>query len=220
MGEGSHYRLPPEESAGRVSAADLHDAGCRCGGGEPGPCVAGAATSRTVVAMEKQTVTQGDRLRAAAAAASTLAHRCFLHQRVRHVLLLVQRAGGIQSFPRALGSAGIYAGSRHRNHSRTALGEVLFFVEGGRIEGERIYEALRSLEQCLLAHQFGLPLKSWSHLRVLVEKALKNGVIDRVRAKENYPEAKPRIISDNGPQFIARDFKEFIRISGMTHVRT
>jgi putative transposase len=39
------------------------------------------------------------------------------------------------------------------------------------------------------------------------------------RAKEKYPEAKPRIISDNGPQFIARDFKEFIRISGMTHVR-
>ena len=31
---------------------------------------------------------------------------------------------------------------------------------------------------------------------------------------------KPRIISDNGPQFIAKDFKEFIRISGMTHVRT
>src|SRR5215470_7084207 len=31
---------------------------------------------------------------------------------------------------------------------------------------------------------------------------------------------RPRIISDNGPQFIARDFKEFIRISGMTHART
>jgi transposase InsO family protein len=40
------------------------------------------------------------------------------------------------------------------------------------------------------------------------------------RAKEKYSEAKPRIISDNGPRFIARDFKEFIRISGMTHVRT
>jgi transposase InsO family protein len=39
-------------------------------------------------------------------------------------------------------------------------------------------------------------------------------------AKEKHPESKPRIISDNGPQFIARDFKEFIRISGMTHVRT
>ena len=40
------------------------------------------------------------------------------------------------------------------------------------------------------------------------------------RARELFPEARPRIITDNGPQFIARDFKEFIRISGMTHVRT
>jgi len=40
------------------------------------------------------------------------------------------------------------------------------------------------------------------------------------RAKEQYPQARPRIISDNGPQFIAKDFKEFIRICGMTHVRT
>jgi len=40
------------------------------------------------------------------------------------------------------------------------------------------------------------------------------------RAKELHPEARPRIISDNGPPFIAKDFKEFIRISGMTHVRT
>jgi len=40
------------------------------------------------------------------------------------------------------------------------------------------------------------------------------------RAKEKYPDARPRIISDNGPQFIAKDFKEFIRVSGMTHVRT
>jgi transposase InsO family protein len=37
------------------------------------------------------------------------------------------------------------------------------------------------------------------------------------RAKERYPGVKPRVISDNGPQFIAKDFKEFIRISGMTH---
>jgi putative transposase len=40
------------------------------------------------------------------------------------------------------------------------------------------------------------------------------------RAKEKFPDARPRIISDNGPQFIAKDFKEFIRLSGMTHVRT
>jgi putative transposase len=40
------------------------------------------------------------------------------------------------------------------------------------------------------------------------------------RAREFYPNAKPRIISDNGPQFLARDFKEFIRIAEMTHVKT
>jgi transposase InsO family protein len=40
------------------------------------------------------------------------------------------------------------------------------------------------------------------------------------RAREKHPDAKPRIISDNGPQFTARDFKSYIRIAGMTHVRT
>jgi transposase InsO family protein len=39
-------------------------------------------------------------------------------------------------------------------------------------------------------------------------------------AQEKYPTASPRIISDNGSQFIAKDFKEFVRILGMTHVRT
>jgi len=40
------------------------------------------------------------------------------------------------------------------------------------------------------------------------------------RALEAFPGVKPRIISDNGPRFIARDFKAFIRIKGMDHVRT
>ena len=40
------------------------------------------------------------------------------------------------------------------------------------------------------------------------------------RARERFPDAWSRIISDNGPQFVAKDFKEFIRICGMTHVRT
>jgi transposase InsO family protein len=38
------------------------------------------------------------------------------------------------------------------------------------------------------------------------------------RAREAYPQARPRIITDNGPQFIARDFKEFIRLWQTTHV--
>lgn len=40
------------------------------------------------------------------------------------------------------------------------------------------------------------------------------------RGLEKFPGEKPRIISDNGPQFIARDFQQFIRLTGLTHVRT
>lgn len=39
-------------------------------------------------------------------------------------------------------------------------------------------------------------------------------------AREKFPGVYPRIISDNGPQFIAKEFKEYIRLGGMTHVRT
>jgi putative transposase len=55
-----------------------------------------------------------------------------------------------------------------------------------------------------------------------LRESMKEADVERIlqHAREKYPEAKPRMISDNGPQFIARDFKEFIRISGMTHVRT
>ena len=40
------------------------------------------------------------------------------------------------------------------------------------------------------------------------------------RARELFPDVAPRIISDNGPQFIAKEFKAFVRVCGMTHVRT
>jgi putative transposase len=40
------------------------------------------------------------------------------------------------------------------------------------------------------------------------------------KALEKFPGARPRIISDNGPQFVARDFKHFIRLAQLTHVRT
>lgn len=40
------------------------------------------------------------------------------------------------------------------------------------------------------------------------------------KALEKTPGTKPRIISDNGPQYIAKDFKVFMRIFGLTHVRT
>ena len=39
------------------------------------------------------------------------------------------------------------------------------------------------------------------------------------RARERYPGTTPRIISDNGPQFIAKEFKSFVRMCEMQHVR-
>ena len=62
--------------------------------------------------------------------------------------------------------------------------------------------------------------------RYIVHWELRESMLERdveiiiQRARERFPDASPRIISDNGPQFTARDFKEFIRVSGMTHVRT
>jgi hypothetical protein len=55
-----------------------------------------------------------------------------------------------------------------------------------------------------------------------IRENMGEGVVETIllRAHEMFPNQRPRIISDNGPQFIAKDFKEFIRIRGMTHVRT
>ena len=47
------------------------------------------------------------------------------------------------------------------------------------------------------------------HVQIVLQKAL-----------ECHPGVTPRVVSDNGPQFVAKDFKEYIRSSGMTHVRT
>ena len=55
-----------------------------------------------------------------------------------------------------------------------------------------------------------------------IRESMKESDVELVlqRAKEKFPDEKPRIITDNGPQFVARDFKVFIREAGMTHVRT
>lgn len=60
-------------------------------------------------------------------------------------------------------------------------------------------------------------LVHWELRETMTEKDVE---IILQRAREKYPLATPRIISDNGPQFIAKDFKEFIRLTGMSHVRT
>ncbi|WP_238527707.1 IS3 family transposase [Lentisphaera araneosa] len=40
------------------------------------------------------------------------------------------------------------------------------------------------------------------------------------RALEKYPQARPRIITDNGSQYTGQEFKKFIAFHGLTHVRT
>ncbi len=40
------------------------------------------------------------------------------------------------------------------------------------------------------------------------------------RGREKFPGATPRMITDNGPQFISKDFKQYVRLCGMKHVRT
>ncbi len=40
------------------------------------------------------------------------------------------------------------------------------------------------------------------------------------RALEKYPEEKPRIISDNGSQFISKDFHDYLKLVGLQHIKT
>ena len=55
-----------------------------------------------------------------------------------------------------------------------------------------------------------------------IREAMTEADVEQIvqRARERFPGVTPRIISDNGPQFVAKDFKEFIRVCGMTHVKT
>ncbi len=55
-----------------------------------------------------------------------------------------------------------------------------------------------------------------------IREAMKEADAELVlqRAREKHPQARPQIISDNGPQFVAKDFKEFLRLWQTSHVLT
>lgn len=55
-----------------------------------------------------------------------------------------------------------------------------------------------------------------------IREAMKEADAELVlqRAREAHPQARPQIISDNGPQFVAKDFKEFLRLWQTRHVLT
>lgn len=70
---------------------------------------------------------------------------------------------------------------------------------------------------CSLLDGYSRAIVHWE-----IREAMKEADVETIiqRAREKVPDVSPRIISDNGPQFIAKDFKLFIRVAGMTHVRT
>ena len=70
---------------------------------------------------------------------------------------------------------------------------------------------------CSVLDGFSRYIVNWE-----LRESMKEEEIEMIlqRAKERFPHATPRVISDNGPQFIAKDFKEFIRLSSTGHVRT
>ena len=70
---------------------------------------------------------------------------------------------------------------------------------------------------CSVLHGYSRYIVHWE-----IRESMTEADVETIlqRAHELFPEARPRIISDNGPQFVARDFKAFIRMQGMTHVRT
>ena len=58
------------------------------------------------------------------------------------------------------------------------------------------------------------------HCEIRASMTRQDELVILQRALEKFPGEHPRIITDNGSQFVAKDFKEFIRICGLTHVRT
>jgi putative transposase len=70
---------------------------------------------------------------------------------------------------------------------------------------------------CSLLDGYSRAIVHWEIRETMTEADIQTII---QRARELFPGVTPRIISDNGPQFIARDFKEFIRLCGMTHART
>jgi transposase InsO family protein len=77
------------------------------------------------------------------------------------------------------------------------LGKYLFLI--AIIDGYSRY---------IVHHELRLSMESYD-VEIVLQRAL-----------EKFPFARPRIISDNGSQFIAKDFKEFIRHKGLKHVKT
>lgn len=93
---------------------------------------------------------------------------------------------GLESLKRLIGTSEAIGKFFHENRVKAAhraLGWQLFFVEGGRIKNELIYEPLSRMEQKVVAHQCGLSPGKWLVLRILLEEAIENGLLERIRSE-------------------------------------
>jgi putative transposase len=69
---------------------------------------------------------------------------------------------------------------------------------------------------CAVVDGFSRLIVAWDIRESMTERDIE---IVLQRAREAFPGATPRVISDNGPQFVAGDFREFIRMVGLRHTR-
>jgi putative transposase len=140
----------------------------------------------------------------------------------RRLTFMMLDAGTVAVSPssvwRVLGQAGLLAKWNGKASKKgTGFEQPLKAHEHWHIDVSYINISGTFYYLCSVLDGFSRALVHWDLRESMTEAEIE---VILQRAKEKYPEARPRIISDNGPQFIARDFKEFIRISGMTHVRT
>ncbi len=140
----------------------------------------------------------------------------------RHLAFMMLDADVVACSPssvyRVLKAAGLLAGSSPAPTKKgTGYAQPLQAHQEWHIDVSYLHIAGTFYFLCSVLDGFSRFIVHWE-IREKMEEIDVETILQR--AREAYPAARPRIISDNGPQFIAKDFKEFIRVAGMTHVKT
>ena len=118
---------------------------------------------------------------------------------------------------RILSDAGLLKRNRHRSRKGTGFQQPLVAHEHWHIDISYINITETFYFMATILDGFSRSIVHWD-IRQKMEEVDIEVILQA--AREKFPGVTPRIISDNGPQFVARDFKHFIRLCGMKHVRT